>query len=140
LTILLSDIIIKVVNMSDVYRVEALLELAGAFPAARTAREVARRRDIPPTFLARLLGELARDELVVTTRGPRGGVRLGGPPEDVGLSRVFRPEPVPEAGGQAVRWLARRLADAQAETLAPLNLAGLLAVEKDHEAPPSYEI
>jgi DNA-binding IscR family transcriptional regulator len=140
LTIFLSNIIILVVNVSDVYRVEALLELAGSFPGSLTAREVARRRDIPPTFLARLLGELARDDLVLTSRGPRGGVRLGAAPEDIGLARVLRADPLPDAGGEAVHWLAHRLADAHAEALAPLNLAGLLTVEKDRETPPSYEI
>jgi DNA-binding IclR family transcriptional regulator len=128
------------VNVSDVYRLEALLELAAAFPSPLTVREVARRRDIPPTFLARLLGELARDELVVTTRGPRGGVRLGPPPEEVRVARVLRPDPLPDSGGDAVRWLAQRLAEAQARALAPVNLAGLLKVEREHEAPPSYEI
>jgi hypothetical protein len=135
-----SKIIIKVMNSSDVYRLEALLELAAAYPASLTAREVARRRDIPPTFLARLLGELARDEVVVTARGPRGGVRLGPPPEEIRLGPVLRPEPAPEIGGAAVRWLARRLAEAQARAAAPLNLAALLKVEREHEVSPGYEI
>ncbi len=127
-------------NWSDAYRLEALLELATAYPASLTAREVARRREIPPTFLARLLGELARDELVVTARGPRGGVRLGPPPEAIRLAPVLRSESTPEMGGEAVRWLARRLADAQARALAPLTLAALLKVEREHETAPSYEI
>ena len=126
--------------MSAVYRLEALLELAGAFPASLTAREVARRREIPATFLARLLGELARDALVATARGPRGGVRLAATPEEIALARVVRPEPMPEIGGGAVRWLAQRLADAQARALAPLNLARLSTVEREKEVPPGYEI
>lgn len=136
----MTKIIIKDVNSTDVYRLEALLELAIAYPGSLTAREAARRRTIPPTFLARLLGELARDELVVTVRGPRGGVRLGSPPKEIRIARVLRPEPPPDTGGAAVRWLTRRLADAQARAIAPLNLADLLKVERDDGGAANYEI
>jgi hypothetical protein len=128
------------VNGSDVYRLEALLELATAYPASLTAREVARRRDIPPAFLARLLGELARDELVVTTRGPRGGVRLAAAPEAIGLAPLFPAEPPPDVGGAAVQWLSCRLAEAHAGVLAGLDLAGLVRVEREQEATPAFEI
>ena len=127
-------------NETEAYRLEALLELAAAYPASLTVREVARRREIPPKFLARLLGELAREEFVITTRGPRGGVRLAAQPEAIGLAQLFLPEPPPETGGAAVRWLARRLAEAQQEVLAPLKLAGLVKVEREQETTPSFEI
>jgi hypothetical protein len=140
LTSFKTNIIIKVMNGSNAYRLEALLELATAYPASLTAREVARRRDIPPTFLARLLGELARDELVVTTRGPRGGVRLASAPEAIDLAPLFPPEPPPEAGGAAVQWLSRRLAEAHVSAVARLNLAGLVQVEREQEATPGFEI
>jgi hypothetical protein len=136
----MSNIIIKIMNDSDAYRVEALLELAAAYPASLTAREVARRRDIPPMFLSRLLGELARAELVVTARGPRGGVRLAASPEAIALAPLFPGEPPPNVGGAAVQWLSRCLAEAHAGTLAGLNLAGLVRVEREHEATPAFEI
>ena len=132
--------IIKVMNETEAYRLEALLELAATYPASLTVREVARRREIPAKFLARLLGELAREDLVVTARGPRGGVRLAAQPEAIGLAQLFLPEPPPETGGAAVRWLARRLAEAQQEVLAPLKLAGLVKVEREQETTPSFEI
>jgi len=131
---------INVVNDTDAYRLEALLELAVTYPASLTVREVARRREIPARFLARLLGDLARDELLTATRGPHGGVRLAAPPEAIGLAQLLRPESPPEAGGAAVRWLAGRLAEAQQEVLAPLKLAGLVKVEREHETTPSFEI
>jgi DNA-binding IscR family transcriptional regulator len=140
LTILTTYSIIKVVNGTDAYRLEALLELAATYPASLTVREVARRREIPPKFLARLLGELAREELVVTARGPHGGVRLAAPPEAIGLVQLLRPEPPPETGGAAVRWLAQRLAEAQQELLASLKLAGLVNVEREQGTTPSFEI
>jgi len=128
------------VNETDAYRLEALLELAATYPASLTVREVARRREIPPKFLARLLGELAREELVVTARGPHGGVRLAAPPEAIGLGQLLLPEPPPETGGAAVRWLARRLAEVQQELLASLKLAGLVRVEREQGTTPSFEI
>ncbi len=127
-------------NSADAYRLEALLELAATSPASLTAREIARRRRIPATFLARLLGELAHDGLVVTARGPRGGVRLGAPPGAIRLADVLRPEADPESGGGAVRWVAQRLADAQRQALAPLTLAALLEVERERGDALGYEI
>jgi hypothetical protein len=140
LTTIKSKIIIKVMNSSDAYRLEALLELAAAYPASLTVNEVARRRAIPAKFLARLLGELAREALVVTARGPHGGVRLAAPPEAIGLGQLLLPEPPPETGGTAVRWLAARLAEVQQELLASLKLAGLVKVEREQGTTPSFEI
>ena len=127
-------------NGTDVYRLEALLELAKAYPASLTVAEVARRREIPAKFLARLLGDLAREELVATARGPRGGVRLAVPPETIGLSQLLRPDAASEAGGPAVRWLARHLAEAHDGALTPLRLAGLVNIEREHAATPTFEI
>jgi hypothetical protein len=136
----MSNTILNIMNSGDVYRLEALLELAGAYPASLTVAEVARRREIPAAFLARLLGDLAREELVTTTRGPRGGVRLASPPGAIGLDRLLRSEPLPEAGGAAVHWLAIRLTEAQEAVLAPLRLAGLLSVERERGGTPGFDI
>ncbi len=127
-------------NESDAYRLEALLELAAAYPASLTVAEVARRREIPAAFLARLLGDLAREELVATTRGPRGGVRLALPPEEVALTSLLRPEPSPESGGPAVRWLSERLAEAGERALASLRLSRLLAIERERAEPSDFDI
>jgi len=128
------------VNSADAYRLEALLELAAASPTSLTVREIARRRRIPATFLARLLGELARDGLVVTARGPRGGVRIGAPPGEIRLAALLRREVGPETGGAAVRWLERQLADAERQALARLTLATLLEVERQRGDAFGYEI
>ena len=118
-------------NGTDAYRLEALLELAAEYPASLTVAEVARRRVIPATFLARLLGDLAREDLVATTRGPRGGVRLAVAPDALPLTRLLPADSPPEAGGPAVRWLAQRLARAHEHALAPVRLAALLEVERE---------
>ncbi|HVN75264.1 MAG TPA: Rrf2 family transcriptional regulator [Thermoanaerobaculaceae bacterium] len=127
-------------NETDAYRLHALLELAASFPEPLTAAEIARRRAVPARFLARLLGELAHEGLVATTRGPRGGVRLAVSPEGVRVASLVRPEPVPETGGVAVTWLARRLAGARAEALEPVTLADLVRLEREAYATASFDI
>jgi hypothetical protein len=127
-------------NCTDAYRLAALLELANEYPASLTAAEVARRREIPSKFLARLLGELARQKLVVTTRGPHGGVRLAASPETIALTRLLRPDPPPEGGGAAVLWLAEHLAKAQERALAPLRLESLLEVERERAETSDFAI
>ncbi len=131
---------ILVVNDTDTYRLQALLELAASFPEPLTAAEIARRRGVPGRFLARWLGDLAREGLVTTTRGPRGGVRLAAGPETVSMASLVRAEPLPEAGGTAVNWLARRLAGARAGALQRLTLADLLRVERDARAAIDFNI
>ncbi len=127
-------------NDTDAYRLDALLELAAGFPAPLTAAEIARRRGVPARFLARLLGELARAGLVTTARGPRGGVRLAVRPEEVRVAALVRPEPLPEAGGAAVGWLARLLSGVRAEALERLTLADLARVERDARTTATYDI
>jgi len=127
-------------NETDAYRLQALLELAASFPEPRTAVQIARRRGVPARFLARLLGELAREGLVTTARGPRGGVRLANKPETVLLTSLVRPEPQPEAGGAAVRWLARHLAGSRAGALQGLTLADLMQVERSTNATVDFDI
>jgi len=127
-------------NESESYRLQALVELAGTHPEPLTAAEIARRRRVPARFLARLLGELAREGLVATTRGPRGGVRLATRPEAVPLASLVRPEPAPETGGAAVSWLAARLAAARADALAGVSLADLVRAERDAGARADFDI
>jgi DNA-binding IscR family transcriptional regulator len=128
------------VNETEAYRLEALVELGRAWPQPLTTAEIARRRNIPAKFLARLLGELAREELVATARGARGGVRLATAPGDVALARLLRTQPQPEAGGPAVRWLSGRAAEAQVRVLAGLSLATLLRVEDEANATADFAI
>jgi DNA-binding IscR family transcriptional regulator len=127
-------------NETEAYRLEALVELGRAWPQSLTAAQIAHRRNVPAQFLARLLGELAREELVVTTRGARGGVRLAAAPGDVPLGGLLRVQPQPEAGGPAVRWLQGRVAEAQARALADLSLAELLRVEDEVNATADFAI
>jgi Rrf2 family protein len=129
-----------VMNDTEVYRLQALIELAAGFPGPLTAAEIARRRSVPGRFLARLLGELAREGLVATSRGPRGGVRLAADPKTVRVASLVRSEAAPDGGGAAVKWLARRLAGAREGALERLTLADLLEVERSAKAAVDFDI
>jgi Rrf2 family protein len=132
--------IMNVMNKTNLYRIEALLALSAAFPGARRANDIARRRAVPEPFLARLLAELARAGLVVTSRGPAGGARLARPPADISLLEVLpRPERT-TSGGAGAQWLESRLAEAQRQALAGINLAALLAAEQAASATADFEI
>lgn len=112
------------------YRLEALLELAHAHPDTVRAADLARRRRIPRPFLARLLTELAHEGVVVTLRGPAGGVSLARPPAQVPLTAILPAEPAPEVGGGAVQGVHRALEEARRQALATLTLATLAEQER----------
>ncbi len=129
-----------IVNKTNLYRIEALLALGAAYPAARRTSEIARRRAVPEPFLARLVAELARGGLVVTSRGPSGGARLARPPAEISLLEVLpRPERA-ASGGAGARWLASRLAEAERQALAGIDLAALLAAEQAASGTVDFEI
>ncbi len=117
-------------NATDTYRIEALLEIAAAYPEPLTAAEVARRRRIPGPFLGRLLAAMARAGTVRTTRGRRGGVRLARPPVAVTLADLEPGSGAPARGRGAAAWLADALADARRAVLERTTLADLVAIER----------
>ena len=122
-----------VVNTTDAYRIEALLELAAAYPGPLTVAEVARRRRIPAPFLRRLVAATARTGILVTSRGPRGGVRLVRPPELLTLAEVAPAPLTHRAGGAAVAWLDDALTGARRGVLETTTLADLVAIERRSE-------
>lgn len=73
------------------YAIRAMVYLA-ALPAGATARQsdVASSTGVPLPYLSKLLAALARAGLVVTRRGPWGGVRIAKPPGSVTLGEVVR--------------------------------------------------
>ena len=72
------------------YAVRAMLALA-ARPAGASvsAREVALEMGIPAGYLPRIMGDLARSGLVVSTVGRSGGYRIGRPPAMISLLEVI---------------------------------------------------
>ena len=66
------------------YGVQGLLYLDGQ-PEERfvTVKEIARETRVPVSFLAKVLGRLAAHGLLSSLKGPRGGVRLARPAEEI---------------------------------------------------------
>jgi Rrf2 family protein len=54
-------------------------------------RELARKLRMPPDYLAKVLGRLARAGVVRATRGAKGGYRLARPPDRIRLGEIVRP-------------------------------------------------
>jgi Rrf2 family protein len=68
------------------YGVRALIDLAiygGEGPVQRS--EIARRQQVPESYLDHLLAQLRRDGFVRSTRGPGGGHELSRPAEEICL-------------------------------------------------------
>jgi len=73
------------------YALRAMAELASA-DATRPVKadHIAKRQDIPLKFLLAILGELRRDHLVRSQRGPEGGYVLGRAAKTITLADVMR--------------------------------------------------
>jgi Rrf2 family protein len=72
------------------YAVRTLVHLAlSADGAASPVRDIAEAEGIPPHFLAKLVGKLARAGLVDALKGPGGGVRLAVPTARIKLIHVI---------------------------------------------------
>ncbi|HOF88108.1 MAG TPA: Rrf2 family transcriptional regulator, partial [Armatimonadota bacterium] len=71
------------------YAIRAMLYLAHhAGDGAISAATVAEAMDIPYRFLRRILSRLVGTNLLVSTRGKQGGLRLARDPEEVSLLDV----------------------------------------------------
>lgn len=72
------------------YGTKALLELAQHWNKAPVPlKDIARRQEIPLSYLEHLISPLVRGGIVKSIRGSRGGVTLLKPPENIILSEVI---------------------------------------------------
>jgi Rrf2 family protein len=78
-----------IINRTDRYRLEALVELANAYPEGRPSARVAERRAIPAPYLCRLLADLTHAGWIRSRRGPGGGVSLAHPPEAIPVTAAL---------------------------------------------------
>ena len=76
-------------SLTTKYAVIALVELAGR-DGPIPVRDVARARNIPPYFLAKLIPPLVRAGILSSTRGKNGGIRFARDPGEVSLADVVR--------------------------------------------------
>lgn len=71
------------------YGVRAMIDIAAQQPPARTiVSDIAKRQDIPPSFLAKIVPLLARAGLVRTSLGAAGGITLATSPEKISLLQI----------------------------------------------------
>jgi Rrf2 family protein len=59
--------------------------------ASMRANEIAKALGVPANYLSKTLHQLARAGVLSSERGPRGGFRLAGSPEDLSLADVLEP-------------------------------------------------
>lgn len=85
------------------YAVRAVLRVASGSPHPVRVSDIADAVDAPRNYLAKTLHVLARDGVLVATRGPGGGYRLATSPASLTLARIV----APFAAGDARRCLLR---------------------------------
>ncbi len=67
----------------------AMLQLARVDGTSLSTSELATRLEITPHHLAKVLQQLARHNLIESTRGPGGGHRLMGQPKNITLMDII---------------------------------------------------
>jgi len=71
------------------YAVRAMIYLAQLGPQNRASTsQIAQEKQIPPSFLAKIVSQLSVAGLLQTSRGARGGVSLAKGPEQISLLDV----------------------------------------------------
>jgi Rrf2 family protein len=71
------------------YSLRAMMYLAKLEPNQRAAtRQIASEKQIPPSFLAKIISQLSIAGFIHTSRGARGGVMLARPAEEISVLDV----------------------------------------------------
>jgi Rrf2 family protein len=78
-------------SRSAEYAIRALTYLAEAGDRWVLNREIAEELELPPQFLTKILGVLAREGLLESQRGRTGGFRLAGDPARIRLLQIVEP-------------------------------------------------
>ena len=133
-------LIMFIMNQTERYRLEALMELARSFPEGRSTAQIASRRNIPSAYLSRLLAELARAGWVHSRRGPGGGVSLAHPPETISVSAVIVTRRADTSLPMALGRLVDTVDRAIEEAVAGISVADLVRWETSSAAAHDYSI
>ncbi len=76
-------------SRSAEYAVRAFVHMAALAPDEYLmVKRIAAETGIPSHFLAKILQDLARDGLLRSSKGPRGGFRLSQAPEEVSMLKI----------------------------------------------------
>lgn len=128
------------------YGVRAMIDLAkheGEGPVQRA--EIAKRRQIPESYLDHLLAQLRRAGFVRSVRGPGGGHLLAKPAEEICLLHLLEAlegslAPLQcldgEPGSEAIcgqEWIWQEIYDDMRLRLSSVSLAALVDHEREHE-------
>jgi len=71
------------------YAVRCVLYLAARRERTVSVPEISTEIDVPPVFLSKILQRLAREGIVTSLRGTKGGFKLALPPRDINLLQVI---------------------------------------------------
>ncbi len=72
------------------YAVTSMLDLVMHSDSAPVSlAEISERQGISLSYLEQLFAKMRRNNLVVSTRGPGGGYRLSGEPEDISIADII---------------------------------------------------
>ena len=86
------------------YAIRVMVELASSRSHASDVPTICRHQRMPEAYGAKVVQALARAGLVVTARGPRGGVRLSRPPEAISLLEVVEAAEGPTVFTRCMLW------------------------------------
>jgi FeS assembly SUF system regulator len=79
---------IKLSRLAD-YAVVLLTQMGGDTRAVHNALDLAERTGLPIPTVSKILATLAREEVLVSVRGAKGGYRLAAPPERITVAAVI---------------------------------------------------
>ena len=68
---------------------EVALQSDGASGPGVMAAHIARKYELPTTYAAKVMGELAKARVLRSNRGPQGGFRLARPANKITLLEIF---------------------------------------------------
>ncbi len=87
-TILVS--VMKLLTKNSDYAIRALLVLAANKDSYLSARDIAKKQDIPYQFLRRILQELIKKKLVLSKEGGKGGFKLNKNPASINIVDIIK--------------------------------------------------
>jgi Rrf2 family protein len=79
-----------ILNQSASYALRAVLYIA-RHEGAQTADTMADKLGVPRNYLGKILHQLVRENVLMSTRGPRGGFALVEDPDTISLEMVVGP-------------------------------------------------
>lgn len=81
--------VIRLTKQTD-YGIVLLTHMAWEADQLHNATTLAERARLPQPMVAKILKLLARDDLLISFRGVKGGYRLSRPPEEISVADIIR--------------------------------------------------